>query len=209
MSADAVGALHLTEAWVQDAREAAREAAQEAAREAQQAAREAQQEAREAVRRAVEEARAAQGGGGGQGGVVDIAPAPSQVHVMPDGRVVVGHTTVDGSEMITTTSGTYVPPQPPVTPEMIRDISYAFFAMIAFIAVGLPLVRLLGRWLNQRPAPAALPPDLGQRLTGIEQAVEAVAIEVERISEGQRFTSRLLSDLRTTPQLERVSDQRG
>jgi hypothetical protein len=32
------------------------------------------------------------------------------------------------------------------------------------------------------------------RLERIEQAVDAVAIEVERISEGQRFTTKLLSD---------------
>ena len=32
------------------------------------------------------------------------------------------------------------------------------------------------------------------RLARIEQAVEAIALEVERISEGQRFTTRLLSE---------------
>mgnify|MGYP001795777777 CR=1 FL=1 len=32
------------------------------------------------------------------------------------------------------------------------------------------------------------------RLARIEQAVEAIAIEVERISEGQRFTTKLLSE---------------
>lgn len=32
------------------------------------------------------------------------------------------------------------------------------------------------------------------RLARIEQAVEAMSIEVERISEGQRFTTKLLSD---------------
>jgi hypothetical protein len=33
-----------------------------------------------------------------------------------------------------------------------------------------------------------------ERLERIERAVEAVAIEVERISEGQRFTTRLLAE---------------
>ncbi len=32
------------------------------------------------------------------------------------------------------------------------------------------------------------------RLERIEQAVEAIAIEVERVSEGQRFTTRLLTE---------------
>jgi hypothetical protein len=33
-----------------------------------------------------------------------------------------------------------------------------------------------------------------QRLARIEQAVDAIALEVERMSEGQRFTTRLLAD---------------
>jgi glucosamine 6-phosphate synthetase-like amidotransferase/phosphosugar isomerase protein len=32
------------------------------------------------------------------------------------------------------------------------------------------------------------------RLAKIEQAVDAIAVEAERISEGQRFTTKLLSD---------------
>jgi len=40
-------------------------------------------------------------------------------------------------------------------------------------------------------APAALTED---RMIRLEAAVEAIAIEVERISEGQRFTTRLLAD---------------
>lgn len=36
--------------------------------------------------------------------------------------------------------------------------------------------------------------ELQNRLTRIEQIVEATSIEIERISEGQRFTSRLLAE---------------
>ena len=35
---------------------------------------------------------------------------------------------------------------------------------------------------------------LEQRLARIENAVETVAVEIERISEGQRFTTRLLKE---------------
>jgi hypothetical protein len=35
---------------------------------------------------------------------------------------------------------------------------------------------------------------IDQRLERIEQAVEAIAIEMERVSEGQRFTTKLLAD---------------
>ena len=42
--------------------------------------------------------------------------------------------------------------------------------------------------------PAELGTDSGRRLAGLEQGMEAIAIEIERISEGQRFVTRLLSE---------------
>jgi hypothetical protein len=43
------------------------------------------------------------------------------------------------------------------------------------------------------------------RLARIEQAVDAIALEVERISEGQRFTTRLLSqNEQLSPKKERI-----
>ena len=41
---------------------------------------------------------------------------------------------------------------------------------------------------------ARLSGNVEERLTRIEQAVDAIAVEVERISEGQRFTTKLLAD---------------
>jgi hypothetical protein len=37
-------------------------------------------------------------------------------------------------------------------------------------------------------------PELVARIARIEQIVEATSFEIERISEGQRFTTKLLSD---------------
>lgn len=42
-------------------------------------------------------------------------------------------------------------------------------------------------------------PVIEDRLDRIEQAVDAIAIEVERMSESQRFTSKLLADRLPTP----------
>ena len=50
---------------------------------------------------------------------------------------------------------------------------------------------------------AEIPRQVDQRLKRIEQAVDAIAIEVERISEGQRFTTKLLSDRAGEPQSSR------
>ena len=55
------------------------------------------------------------------------------------------------------------------------------------------IARLVGKWIDRR---AQLPKsdDSDERLARIEQAVDAIAIEVERISEAQRFTTKLLAD---------------
>ena len=40
-------------------------------------------------------------------------------------------------------------------------------------------------------------PELLARITRIEQIVESTSIEIERISEGQRFTTKLLAERKT------------
>ncbi|HEU4990100.1 MAG: hypothetical protein KGL93_05925 [Gemmatimonadota bacterium] len=60
------------------------------------------------------------------------------------------------------------------------------------------IVGLISRRLDAKSA-RALPPEADQRLARIEQAVDAIALEVERISEGQRFTTRLLADRAQVP----------
>ncbi|MBY0490016.1 MAG: hypothetical protein K2R93_09280 [Gemmatimonadaceae bacterium] len=67
------------------------------------------------------------------------------------------------------------------------------FAIAAGVMIMSPLVRSLTRLLDRRVA-SPMSNDSAQRLAAIEQAVEAVAVEVERISEGQRFTAKLLSE---------------
>lgn len=57
-----------------------------------------------------------------------------------------------------------------------------------------PLMRALARRIEAKSqAPGALPAT-DARLERMEQAIEAVAVEVERISEAQRFTTKLLAD---------------
>jgi hypothetical protein len=45
-----------------------------------------------------------------------------------------------------------------------------------------------------RTVPAQLSADAGQRLERLEHGMDAIALEIERISEGQRFVTKLLSD---------------
>jgi hypothetical protein len=75
------------------------------------------------------------------------------------------------------------------------EISEAFFATIAVIALGIPIIRAITRRLERTPASLQqTPPDVLSRLERIEQGVEAIAVEVERIAEAQRFAAKLMAD---------------
>jgi hypothetical protein len=77
-------------------------------------------------------------------------------------------------------------------PSQVVDMSIAFFIMLAVIIIGWPLARAMGRRIERRADAPALPdPAITGQLQRIEQAVEAMSIEIERISESQRFIAKL------------------
>jgi hypothetical protein len=57
-----------------------------------------------------------------------------------------------------------------------------------------PIARALGRRLDGSRRVAKQDVDASAQLQRIEHAVEAMAIEIERLSEGQRFTTKLLAN---------------
>jgi hypothetical protein len=73
-------------------------------------------------------------------------------------------------------------------------IPIVLFICIAATAIGMPLAKAYARRLERDMRHPALPPDMTARLDRMEQAIDSIAIEVERISEGQRFTTKLLAD---------------
>ena len=85
----------------------------------------------------------------------------------------------------------------PVTPFGLNPGQITGIAIVGTIFVLFPIVvaasvRMLKRGGRQAaPAPS---PESAQRMERLEQAVDAIAIEVERISEGQRFVTRLLTE---------------
>jgi hypothetical protein len=108
------------------------------------------------------------------GAVVVVPPVPPNI-----GTPVVG-TPFDPNLMI---------------PPRAENIAIAFFVMVAAVIIGLPLMRAIARRIERgAQPPAALPGDVRQQLQQISASVEAIAIEVERISEGQRFTTKMLAD---------------
>jgi hypothetical protein len=77
-------------------------------------------------------------------------------------------------------------------PEIV--VPLGAFATAVICAIGIPLARAYSRRLDAESRNPRIPSEVTSRLERIEQAVDAVALEVERISEGQRFTTKLLSE---------------
>ena len=74
--------------------------------------------------------------------------------------------------------------------DLLYAILFFAFSMTALITVA----RLITRYMEFRRRAALDTTALEERMARIEQIVEATSIEVERISEGQRFTTKLLSE---------------
>jgi hypothetical protein len=77
-------------------------------------------------------------------------------------------------------------------PEVIVPIG--FFVMILGIVIGRPIVGAISRKVENESKRPLMPPEVMTRLERMEQSIDAIAVEVERISEGQRFTTKLLSE---------------
>ena len=87
----------------------------------------------------------------------------------------------------------------PAIPDEVMDVIEWSMITLVIIALGTPLVRTMARWLDRRGVRPEAAPASGQRMDRLEQAVDAVAIEIERISEGQRYTNRMISEMRGLP----------
>ena len=67
-------------------------------------------------------------------------------------------------------------------------------SIVPITAIGWPLARAYARRVERGEVGARLPNEVTARLERMEQAIDSIAVEVERISEGQRFTTKLLSE---------------
>ena len=72
----------------------------------------------------------------------------------------------------------------------------AAVVLTALIVIGVTLSMLALAWASRRP-PSFKPQRLDaleERLGRVEQAIDTVAVEVERIGEAHRFTAKLLTE---------------
>lgn len=87
--------------------------------------------------------------------------------------------------------------RPPIDDEVVGAIG--IMGMILLV----PIVIARARRIWKTPqVPRSMPVAAEGRLERIEQAVEAIAVEVERVSEGQRFVTRLMSEGKPVPALQ-------
>jgi hypothetical protein len=90
------------------------------------------------------------------------------------------------------------------------DPDVANFGVVAVIIVGMvgslaAITQWLVRGLNKKQ-PAREVPNVLQmeaRFDQLQQSVDAIAVEVERIAEAQRFSAKLLAEKRDIPALPR------
>lgn len=80
--------------------------------------------------------------------------------------------------------------------KILSDILVFVGLMTVFGCVTGIIITFLKRGSRQLPARELTPrlDDIVERLTRLENSVDATALEVERISEGQRFTTKLLAE---------------
>jgi hypothetical protein len=139
-------------------------------------------------------ARAAQARGEAEAAVA--IPAPGTMTIRKDGRTITY--SADGQppvgEAISVETGPGPFSRDALVAETVKEVAGIIGLSIAGIVVAVYFFRTLGKWIEARKTPTALPRDAMDRLARIENAIEAMAVEVERISEGQRFTTRLLSE---------------
>ena len=87
-------------------------------------------------------------------------------------------------------------------PEIVVPLG-AFLCAIV-LAIGVPIARAYSRRMDAESKNPRLPAEVTDRLERMEQALDSVALEVERISEGQRFTTRLLSEGRGADEARQI-----
>jgi hypothetical protein len=67
-----------------------------------------------------------------------------------------------------------------------------FFTSLLMMPIVIAFARRI--WRRSAKVEVTLPPQLAERMESLERSMDAVAIEVERIGEGQRFVTQLLAE---------------
>ena len=80
-------------------------------------------------------------------------------------------------------------------------VPIALFVCVAASCILVPVARAFARRMDRDAVQPGSSHEVTSRLERMEQALDSIAIEVERISEGQRFTTKLLAERVSTPEV--------
>ena len=81
-------------------------------------------------------------------------------------------------------------PRPDIPdPDMVAGLS---FALLFAIAIPITIAYSRRIWRRSAKTEVQLPTEMAERMAGLERGVEAIALEVERIGEGQRFLTQTM-----------------
>lgn len=158
---------------------------------------EIQQQVQSAVQEAVQAAQAAQAARPGQPTVPQPTTAPQAPVPLPPIPEGGGRWVVDkqGDRTVITTTG--VPPEVVPLASMAQETALGLMGLIAAMVILGPMVRMIARRFNKNTEIKAAGEHsqvLQQQLLQLQQSVDAMSLEVERISEAQRFQSKLLHE---------------
>jgi len=95
------------------------------------------------------------------------------------------------------------------TPQMAKDLAEnvftGLFVTLVVLVLGSKVLRILGNRFGPPVQPAALPPQMAEQVAQIQHSIDAMAIEIERISESQRFLTKLQTGNAEAAALPRAS----
>lgn len=131
-------------------------------------------------------------------GGMPAAEAPTALAPIPDGggRIIIDR---QGDRTIFTTAS--LPPDVMLLTQRAQETAFGLMGLLAVIIIFGPFARMWARRMEKRPEleradnHAQL---LQQQLLQLQQSMDAMSVEVERISESQRFQSRLMGEKRSS-----------
>ncbi len=116
---------------------------------------------------------------------------------IPDGggRLIVER---QGNRTVFTTAG--LPPDVMLLTQRAQETAFGIMGLLAVIVIVGPFARMWARRIEKRAELERVDHNaqlLQQQLVQLQQSMDAMSVEVERISESQRFQSRLLGEKRS------------
>ena len=134
-----------------------------------------------------------------EGAVRDAAAPGSQpIYIPGDGSRPFSLDMKNGNLIISQEGNTKVIPWRDAVPAGAVQIAWAIPATLSILLIWWPLTRAVAGWIRRRSAvshdASALEARLQDRFAAMETNIDTVAVEMERLAEGQRFAAKLLAD---------------